>query len=182
MLRKRRDGEARMLKRFEHCGRTRGRVEAYGVTCAAAASGIIREHQRNPKIPRRRGAKFGPARGEGRDVGDAVLVGLVALQCDFEFGIADAFRLVRDRTRQDAAVEFRQHDVHGHVGRREATWRCLPRGACASRKHDLKHGQSAASRTVEPSSRAAEKAVALRMTAGFTCASKAPMSGLRSHP
>ena len=121
----------------ENLDDTRGRIEANGIAGTAATGGIVGQHQRQPTVTARRGAELGPSRREARNIVDTISMGLVVHAGEFEARIDSRFGLEGDGARQQATVEFGQHDVHRQIRWRQAARRALPGFARTARQYNL---------------------------------------------
>ena len=98
----------------------RRRVEADGIAGAPAFRGIVRHHQRKSARAARRPAQPRPVGREVGDETDARCLGRMRQPRKLRVLIERQRRLERDRPRDNAAVNLRQHDMHGEVGGAEA--------------------------------------------------------------
>ena len=119
-----------------HAGR---RIEADGIAGATATRRIVRHHQRNLSFGARRPRQARPGGSEARYIVDTAGLGRMAHTGEFDARIGRRLRLEGDGAGQQAAVEFRQDDVHGEIGRRQPARRCGPGLLRTARQHDLKH-------------------------------------------
>ena len=120
-----------MLREFQSAG---GTIEADGVRDLVRAAGVGGEDQRELAFLPRQPPQAHPRRGEAGNVFDALRVRLVE---DSAGGFAV---LERDRAREDAPIEFRQHDVHREIGRGQRARGFAPRLLGASRHRGLNDG------------------------------------------
>ena len=127
-------------QQFEDLERALGRVEADGISRAAAARRIIRQDERDAALVRGLARQSCPVGRQARHIVDAVGNSHVLNAGEFETRIDRRLFLEGDRTRQQAAVEFRQHDVHREIRRRQAARRVGPCRSRAAGQHDLQHG------------------------------------------
>ena len=89
--------------------------------------------------------------------------------------------LERDRAREHAAIELRQHHMHGEIGGAQPARAVAPGRALGGRDHDLQHRHAGPSSGVgSPGSPPAANAVVVRMTAGASRASAARMNSAAS--
>ena len=103
--------------RGQHVDQALRRIEADAVGKPSVAIGIIGQYERNTARRRLGPAQSHPGQREiGRRI-DAVGYGLE--RCRREAGQAVAALLERDGIGKDAAIDFRQHDIHGEVARRQ---------------------------------------------------------------
>ncbi len=134
------DVVARIAQQPQDLERAFGGIEADGVAGAAAARRIVRQDKREPALVALLGAQPCPGRRQARHVVDTSGVGDMTDRGELQLPIGVRCRLERNGARQQPAIEFRQHDVHGQVGRREATAGLGPGLAGAAGEHDLEDG------------------------------------------
>ncbi|CUH39732.1 hypothetical protein JSE7799_02460 [Jannaschia seosinensis] len=95
------------------------RIEAHTVGKSAITVGIIRQHQRDAP-PRGRGpAQVRPVGDQFGGEGDPVALRLPGGDRTLRGVVEEHLALEADGARQDAAVEFRQRDVHRDVAGRQ---------------------------------------------------------------
>ena len=70
---------------------------------------------------------------------DALAIGLMRQMRELQIGIALARRLEADDAGKQPSVDFRQHHMHGEIGRRQAAQRRRPILAARGRQRDLEH-------------------------------------------
>ena len=110
------------------------------VAGAAAARGIIRQHHGHAPLEAGRRRQSDPVGCQLRDIVDAVGQRGMAHTGVLEPRVCGLLLLEGNRPCQQPAVQFRQHDVHGHVAGRKAAWRISPRPLVASSQHHLEDG------------------------------------------
>ena len=104
------------------------------------AAGIARENDRKALVTRGGGREPMPRANQVHRGIDPLAIGLVRQMCELQINIAFARRLEADDTGEQAPVHFRQHHMHGQVGRRQAAQRRCPILTARGRQHDLEYG------------------------------------------
>ena len=132
-------GGGEIVEERDHARR---HVEPDRVSGAPWCAGIVRHQHRDPPLAARQGAQ---AHECGDPVGDqrhAVRLGTARERGEGEPFVRRQRILEGDGAGEDAAVEFREHDVHRQIGGAESAGAVPPRGASRGRAHDLQHGNA----------------------------------------
>ena len=129
-------------------------IETHRMGRLAGGAGIVRQDQRQPTPVSGRGGETSPACGPSSGERNAVAIGPMHHAGEFQPWQPRLCGLERDRSREEAAVELRQHHLHGEIGLRQPTRRCLPRLARRAGECQLQHrrigGVERRSGVVEP--------------------------------
>src|SRR5690606_1082837 len=113
------------------------RIEADSVADAAVAVRIVRQYEADAPFIPRRAAQACPAQSQVGDKFCTIRSGLHLDHMQLCQRIAANILLEADGARENAAIEFRQGDVHGDVMWREACGRAFPRFAGLSAENNL---------------------------------------------
>ena len=114
-------------------------VEADRIAGAPGSARIVRHQEREAPRATRRPLQSDQRGGALRHHLDTVRFGLVDHGGEGERGVGWQRMLVRDGAGEDAAVELRQHDVHGEICGAETARACLPGGAPGGGDDGLQH-------------------------------------------
>ena len=130
---------ARRLQVREQCDDAFGHIEADRITSAPGRAGVVRHENGNAPVH-----AFGSLQTHqgGDPVGhhrDPVGLRLVGERGEGEPVVGRQRMLEGDRTGEHAAIEFRQHHVHGQIGGTEPARALAPGTAFGVGDHDLEH-------------------------------------------
>jgi hypothetical protein len=101
-------------------------VEADGVALLAGDAGVVGQDDRQAAVGAGCLCEARPTGGAGGGEFDAVGVWLMEGAGVLQVGVGRLLGLERDGGGEQAAIEFREDDVHGEVGGGEAAGRGLP--------------------------------------------------------
>ena len=148
------DGVSRRGHRAQQLQGSGGGVEADAVAEAPVAVGVVREHDADAPLARRRRGKRDPRAGERGAELDAVGAGRVGHDRTLGPRVEAGLGLEGHRAGENAPVHLGQRDVHRDVAGRKSLHALGPALLVPAREHDLEDGPPAGVERPSPPRRA----------------------------